>query len=134
MPRGQLSLSVVEAAVGVVLVLGVAAGFAVGAAGPTSSTPQLDALARDTATVLESEPTDWGRDSRLAALARSEQSFARTRTTTRRRIVALLPADVVFHVRTPRGSFGYPHPPTAVVGSVTVPTRYGPVTIRVWYG
>ncbi|AZH24530.1 DUF7262 family protein [Haloplanus aerogenes] len=134
MSRGQLSLSVVEAAIGVVLVLGVAAGFAVGATAPTSSTPQLDALAHDTATVLGSEPTDRGQDSRLAALARSDRSFARTRESTRRRIVDLLPADVVFHVRTPRGSFGYPHPPTAAVGSVTVPTRYGPVTIRVWYG
>ncbi|MEF8856015.1 MAG: hypothetical protein V5A16_01195 [Haloplanus sp.] len=134
MPRGQLSLSVVEAAIGVILVLGVAAGFAVGATGPTSSTPHLDTLARDTATVLGSEPTDSGQESRLSALARSERSFDRVRTPTRRRIAALLPDDVVFHVRTPRGSFGYPHPPTAPVGSVTVPTRHGPVTIRVWYG
>jgi len=134
MPRGQLSLSVVEAAIGVVLVLGVAAGFTVGAAGPTPSTPQLDALAHDTATVLGTEPTERGRDARLAALARSNRSFARVREPTRRRIVALLPSDVLFRVRTPHGTFGYPHPPTAAVGSATVATRYGPVTIRVWYG
>lgn len=134
MSRGQLSLSVVEAAIGVVLVLGVSAGFAIGAVGPASSTAQLDALARDTATVLGSEPTDGGRESRLAALARSNRSFERVRRPTRRRIVALLPADVIFRVRTPQGTFGYPQPPTATVGSVTVPTRYGPVTIRVWYG
>jgi hypothetical protein len=134
MSRGQLSLSVVEAAIGVVLVLGVATGFTVGTAGQPSSTAELDTLAHDTATVLDSEPTERSRGSRLAALARSEQSFARLRDPTRQRISALLPDDVVFHVRTPRGSFGYPHPPTATVGSVTVPTRYGPVTIRVWYG
>jgi hypothetical protein len=134
MSRGQLSLSVVEAAIGVLLVLGVAVGFTVGAAGPTPSTPQLDALAHDTATVLGTEPTDRGRDSRLAALARSNRSFARVRAPTRRRIVALLPPDVIFRVRTPHGSFGYPRSPTAAVGSATVPTRYGPITIRVWYG
>jgi hypothetical protein len=134
MSRGQLSLSVVEAAIGVVLVLGVAAGFTVGTAGPSSSTSQLDTLAHDTATVLRSEPTDRGENSRLTALARSERSFDRIREPTRRRIATLLPDDVVFQVRTSHGSFGYPHPPTAPVGSVTVPTRYGPVTIRVWYG
>jgi len=134
MPRGQLSLSIIEAVVGVVLVLGVAAGFVVGVSGSPSSTPQLDTLARDTATVLGSEPTESGRDSRLAALARSDRAFEQVRTPTRERIERLLPADVVFEVRTPRGTFGYPRSPTAAVGSVTVPTRYGPVTIRVWYG
>lgn len=134
MPRGQLSLSVIEAAVGVVLVLGVAAGFAVGVTAPPSSTPQLDALAHDTVTVLGSEPTEQGEDSRLVALARSNESFERVRSSTRERIAELLPSDVAFRVRTPRGTLGYPHPPSAPVGSATVPTRYGPVTIRVWYG
>ena len=134
MSRGQLSLTVVEAVVGVVLVMGVAAGFTVVSTGPSPSTPQLDTLADDAATVLASEPTAGGRDSRLAALARSEGSFAATRRSTRERLTDLLPADVLFRVRTPHGSVGHPQPPTATVGSTTVPTRYGPVTIRVWYG
>jgi len=134
MPRGQLSLSVVEAAVGVLLVMGVATGFAVGVTAPPSSTPQLDALAHDTATVLGSEPTDRARTPRLVALARSNRSFAQVRTSTRERIEELLPPDVAFRVRTPWGALGYPHPPTTPVGSATVPTRYGSVTIRVWYG
>ena len=134
MRRGQLSLSIVEATVGVVLVLGVATGFAVVSTGPSPATPQLDALARDVGTVLASEPAGTGGDSRLVALARSDDSFATVRTPARERIEALLPADVLFRVRTPRGTVGYPRPPTAPVGSTTIPTRYGPVAIRVWYG
>jgi hypothetical protein len=136
MRRGQLSLSVVEAAVGVVLVLGVTAGFAVVSADPAPRTPQLDSLARDVGTVLasEPEPTETGDDSRLVALARPDGSFAAVRTPARDRIEALLPADVLFRVETPRGTLGHTRPPTTPVGSTTVPTRYGPVTIRVWYG
>jgi len=134
MSRGQLSLSIVEAVVGVVLVMGVAAGFTVVSTGPAASAPQLDTLAHDAATVLASEPSADGRDSRLTALARSTTSFATTRASTRDRLDRLLPTDVLFRVRTPHGTLGYPQPPTATVGSATVPTRYGPVTIRVWYG
>jgi hypothetical protein len=134
MRRGQLSLSLVETAVGVVLVLGVAAGFTVGMTGPTSSTPQLDSLARDTTTLLGAEPSDSEESARLVALARSEQSFARERVTASQRVRELLPADVLFRVRTPEGAFGTPRPPTAAVGSATASTRYGPVTVWVWYG
>jgi hypothetical protein len=134
MSRGQLSLTVVEAAVGVVLVMGVAAGFTVVSTGPPPSTAELDTLAHDAATVLSSEPTEGRRDSRLAELARSAESFAAVRPAARDQLADLLPADVLFRVRTPHGSFGHPQPPTAPVGSTTVPTRYGPVTIRVWYG
>ncbi|WP_251341432.1 DUF7262 family protein [Haloplanus halophilus] len=134
MPRAQLSLSVVEAAIGVVLVVGIAAGFTVGVADHPSAEPRLDALARDTATVLGSEPTPNGRDSRLVALARSPESFERARPDTRERIVDLLPADVAFRVHTPHGTLGYPRPPRATAESTTVPTRHGSVTVWVWYG
>lgn len=134
MSRGQLSLSVIEAAIGVALVMGVAAGFTVVSTGPVASTPQLDTLARDAGTVLASEPVEDSTDSRLATLARTPDAFASVREPTRERLDELLPADVLFRVQTPHGTFGYPQPPTAAVGSSTVPTRYGPVTIRVWYG
>ncbi|SDZ92306.1 hypothetical protein SAMN04488065_1241 [Haloplanus vescus] len=134
MSRGQLSLSLVEAAVGVVLVLGVTAGFALGTAAPTSATPRLDALAHDTTTVLGSDPVDDGQRARLVALARSESSFTRVQVSARERIRALLPVDVLFRVQTPVGSFGAPRPPTATVGSATASTRYGSVTVWVWYG
>ena len=134
MPRGQLSLSLVEAAVGVVLVLGVAAGFSVAVTGPVSATPQLDTLARDTVTLLGSTPTERGRDARLVALTRSDRSFDRARTPARDRVRAALPDDVLFRVRTPQGSIGAPRPPTVTAGSATATTRYGPVTVWVWYG
>lgn len=134
MPRGQLSLSVVEAVVGVVLVVGVAAGFTVGTAPSPSPEPHLDALAHDTVTVLGSEPTDAGDETRLVALARTPSSFEGSRDSTRDLIERLLPADVAFRVVAPHGSLGYPRPPSTAVGSVTATTRYGRVTVRVWYG
>ena len=57
----------VEAAVGVLLVMGVAAGFTVVSTGPPPSTAELDTLAHDAATVLASEPAEGGRDALEAA-------------------------------------------------------------------
>jgi hypothetical protein len=133
MRRGQLSLSVVEAAVGILLVAAVAAGFTVGVT-DVSQAPELDALAEDTTARLGSEPTTTGHDARLVALARSPGSFERIRDRTRLRVRQLLPDDVAFRLRTPHGAVGYPRPPDAVVGSATAPTRHGPVTVWVWYG
>lgn len=134
MRRGQLSLSVVEAAVGVLLVLGVATGFAIGVSEPPAAEPRLDTMARDVVAVLGSEPTAAGHDARLVALARSNASFAGVRDRTRERVDGLLPADVAFRIRTPHGTVGRPPPPTVPVGSTTAPTRHGPITVRVWYG
>lgn len=134
MRRGQVSLSVVEAAVGALLIVSVAAGFAIGTGGPVSSEPELDTLARDTATVLGSEPAEDASGSLLVALARSAESFDRVRESTRRRVERLLPRDVAFRLRTPHGTLGYPRPPSVTTGSTTVPTRHGPVTVWVWYG
>ncbi|WP_338741152.1 DUF7262 family protein [Haloplanus salilacus] len=132
--RGQLSLSVVEAAVGVLLVVGVAAGFTVGVTPTPSAEPRLDALAHDTVTVLGSEPAAESDGARLVALARTQSSFEEVRGPTRDRIERLLPADTAFRVVTPHGAFGHPRPPGRVVGSATAPTRHGSVTVRVWYG
>ncbi|MFC7172960.1 hypothetical protein ACFQL0_05560 [Haloplanus litoreus] len=84
--------------------------------------------------MLGSEPTANGRHSRLVALARSPDTFARVRSDTGDRIADLLPADVAFRVRTPHGTLGYPRPPSRPTGSTTVPTRHGRITIWVWYG
>ncbi|WP_248897844.1 DUF7262 family protein [Haloplanus halobius] len=134
MPRGQLSLSIVEAAVGVLLVVGVAAGFAIGVSPPPAAEPQLDSLARDTGTVLATDPADTGRGPWVIALTHSDDSFARVRDSVRERTAQLLPGDVAFRIRTPHGTVGYPRPPTVAVGTTTIPTRHGPVTVRVWYG
>lgn len=118
---------------GVLLVVAVSAGFGLGVGTPTTERPHLDALARDVTTVLGSDVSETG-DARVVALARSERSFERSRTATRRRVERLLPADVAFRVRTPHGSLGYPRPPSVTAGVETVPTRFGPVTVWVWYG
>jgi hypothetical protein len=133
MRRGQLPLSLVEAAVGVVLVLAVASGFAFGVPTPDDRTAQLDAYADDAATVLATEPPRHGGTTRLAEVARSEASFDRERAALDRRVDRILPDSVMYRVETPHGAVGFPVPSGVPVGSRTVATGYGRVTIRVWY-
>lgn len=131
--RAQLSLSAVEAAVGVVLILGVAVGFAVGVPAPSGQAAQLDAYARDTASVLASEPPRHGGATRLAEVTRSPASFARERSALRRRVDRILPDNLLFRVTTPHGTVGFYRPAGTTVGSATVTTAHGEVQIEVWY-
>jgi hypothetical protein len=133
MRRGQLPLSLVEAAVGVVLVLAVASGFAFGVPTPDDRTAQLDAYADDAATVLATEPPRHGGTTRLAEVARSEASFDRERAALDRRVDRILPDNVMYRVETPHGAVGFPVPQGVPVGVRTVATGYGRVTVRVWY-
>lgn len=131
--RGQLPLSLVEGAVGVVLVLAVASGFALGVTAPGGSAAQLDTYADDAATVLATEPPRHGGTTRLTEVARSEAGFERERTALDRRMDRILPDNLMYRVRTPYGAVGYPVPAGVPVGERTVATGYGRVTIRVWY-
>ncbi|WP_129114716.1 DUF7262 family protein [Halegenticoccus tardaugens] len=131
--RGQLSLSVVEAAVGVVLVLAVAASFTLGLPDPGTQDAQLDAYATDAATVLAQEPPRHGGATRLAEISRSAERFDRERKALERRVGRILPENLMFRVRTPHGSVGYPKPVGVPVGESTVTTLHGDVTIWVWY-
>ena len=131
--RGQLSLSAIEAAIGVVLVLGVTVGFALGVPSPSGREAQLDAYARDTATVLADEPPRHGGSTRLAEIVRSEESFEREKDALRRRVDRILPANLMFRVTTPHGAVGYRVPDGVPVGSATVTTAHGDVRIEVWY-
>lgn len=131
--RGQLSLSVLEAAVGVVLILGVAAGFAVGVPAPSDRATQLDVYARDTASVLAGDPPRHGGATRLAELTRSAGSFDRERGALRRRVDRILPDNLMFRVRTPHGAVGFRRPAGSTVGTATVTTPHGEVRIEVWY-
>ena len=133
MRRGQLSLSLVEAAVGTVLVLAVASGFAFGVATPDGSAAQLETYADDTATVLADESPRHGGTTRLDEVARSQASFERERAALDRRVDRILPDNLLYRVETPHGAVGYPVPAGAPVGERTVATGYGRVTIRVWY-
>lgn len=133
MSRGQLSLSVVEAGLGVVLVLGVAIGFALPVQEPADRPSQLDAYARDAGTVLAGEPPRHGGTVRLSEVVRSEDAFRRERDALRHRVDRILPDNLMFRVGTPHGAVGYQRPAGVAVGVATVTTGHGDVRIEVWY-
>ncbi|MFB6107603.1 MAG: hypothetical protein ABEJ82_02030 [Haloplanus sp.] len=133
MRRGQLSLTVVEAGVGVLLILAVAGGFAFGVPSPNTTRPQLDAYAEDTATVLAREPPRHQGATRLAEVAGSERAFVRERDALDRRVDRILPDNLLYRIETPQGAVGYRRPAGAPAGRATVTTLGGDVTIWVWY-
>lgn len=131
--RGQLSLPAIEASVGLVLVLAVAAGFGLSVPQPDVRDAQLNAYADDAATVLAGEPPRHGGASRLDEVTRSAAGFERERDALDRRVDRILPDNLLFRVETPHGSVGYRTPEGAALGVATVTTLHGDVTIRVWY-
>lgn len=133
MRRAQLPLSLVEAALGVVLILGVALGFALGTPAPDTQTQQLTAYAEDTATVLATEPPRHQGSTRLHEVVRTESAFEREETALDRRVGRILPENVLYHVATPHGTVGVPRPQGVSTGTATVATGYGTVRITVWY-
>lgn len=132
--RGQLSMSVIEAGVGVLFVLAVTMGFALGVPAADTRQSQLDAYASDAATVLASEPPRHQGATRLAEVARSPETFERERGAFDRRVERILPDNLFYRVQTPHGSVGFRKPAGVAVGKATVPTVNGDVTIWVWYG
>jgi hypothetical protein len=132
--RGQVSLTVVEAGVGVLFVVAVASAFAFGApGGGVARDAQLDAYASDAATVLANEPPRHGEATRLAEVASSSETFDREQDALGRRVDRILPDNLLFQVATPHGDVGYVRPSNAPVGVARVPTGSGLVTIWVWY-
>lgn len=131
--RAQLPLALVEAAVGVVLVLAVTAGFVLGVPSPAGTEAQLEAYADDTATVLATEPPRHQGATRLSEIARSPTAFQRERAALDRRVDRILPDNLLYRVETPHGAVGFQTPANAPVGRRTVATGYGEVTITVWY-
>lgn len=133
MGRGQISLSLVEASVGVVFILAVTSIFATGIAAPDARNAQLDLYAEDVATVLASEPPRHAAETRLSEVASSPDAFQREHGALDRRVSGLVPQNLLYQVETPVGSVGY-RPPTGVaIGTAHVPTSSGRVIIRVWY-
>ncbi|MCF2166118.1 MULTISPECIES: DUF7262 family protein [Halobacterium] len=114
--RGQASLPAVEAAIGVLVILAVAATFTVGVPGDGghTRTAQLDRYAADAATIIETTPP--------------HESGSRIDDRLRR----LLPASVLFSVDTTSGRLGRQPPRTAPTGRATVHRANGTVTLRVW--
>lgn len=133
MDRAQLSLPAVEVGVGLVLVVGVLTTFALGVPDADTREPQLDAYAEDAATVLASESPRHGGATRLGEVVRSSASFDRERAALERRVDRILPDNLLFRVETSQGAVGYERPPGVAVGTATVTTTAGEVTIQVWY-
>jgi len=133
MGRAQLSTTVVEAAVGILLIFAVTTGFVLAVPHATDGTTQLDAYARDAATVLANEPPRHHGATRLDEVTASNASFVRERAALRRRVDRILPDNLLFRIRTPYGDVGYARPAGVPVGVVRVATAHGEVTIWVWY-
>lgn len=128
MRRAQLSLSLLEAAVGVLLVFAVTTTFTVGVPPPAANGAQLDAYAEDTAVLLANEPGP-----RLAGVVASRANFTAERDALADRAEQLLPAAVLYRIETPRGSLGYPRPAGVTAGVARVGTPDGTVTVWTWY-
>lgn len=131
--RGQLSLSAVEAGLGVLFILTVAAIFGLGLPDAGTTEAQLDAYAADTGTVLANEPPRHAGETRLAEVAESPEAFDREREALERRVDRILPDNLMYRVETPHGAVGYQQPSGIAIGQATMSTREGDVVIRVWY-
>lgn len=131
--RGQLSLSVVEAGVGVLFLFAVTTTFALGLPDAGAQEAQLDAYAEDTAAVLSREPPRHDGATRLSEMTRSRAAFEREHDALERRVTRILPENLMYRVVTPHGAVGFQRPTNAPTGRTTVPTLSGRVTIWVWY-
>ncbi|MEF8800773.1 MAG: hypothetical protein V5A38_02615 [Halolamina sp.] len=131
--RGQLSLSAVEAAIGVLLLFAATATFALGVPDAGAEEAQLDEYAADAATVLSREPPRHEGPTRLDEVSRSRAAFERERDALERRVERILPENLMFRVVTPHGAVGFQRPTDAPTGRATVPTLSGRVRIWVWY-
>lgn len=133
MDRGQLSVSIIEAGIGVVFILAVVMGFALGVPSPDTETPQLDGYAEDTGSILASEAPRHADETRLDEVTRSEEAFERERDALETRVDRILTDNLMYRIETPHGTVGYERPANAAVGYTTVPTVGGETTIWVWY-
>ncbi len=133
MDRAQLTLSAIEAGVGVLLVLAVAASFGLALPSPHARRAQLDTNANDALTVLAQEAPRHGGATRLAEVSRSNASFDREHAALRHRVDRILPDNLLFRLRTPHGTVGYRRPTGVPIGRATVTTLHGEVVLWVWY-
>ncbi|WP_435064639.1 DUF7262 family protein [Halobaculum sp. EA56] len=131
--RGQLSLPVVEAAVGVAFLLAVAASFGLALPAPATAEAQLDAYAADALTVLAEEPPRHAGGTRIDEVSRSPAAFDRERDALRERVSRILGGNLLFRVETPHGAVGFERPNGVPVGRATAATPGGEVVLWVWY-
>lgn len=137
--RAQLSLALLEVALGVAFVFAVLLGVVLGIPTPDTRDAQLEIYASDIATVLASEAPHHQGQTRLSELTQSPSAFEQEngneneRNRLKHRIDRLLPDNLMFRIETPHGAVGYRIPSGVSLGTATVPTINGDVTIIVWY-
>lgn len=134
--RGQLSLPLAEAAVGVVLIVGVSVAFSVGVPGPGREEAQLERYADDAAAGLADAPVraDHVEGPLVAHALASHTAFVRSRDRLWHRAERLVPATVRIRLLTPYDDLGPPRPSGATTGRARVSTSSGTLTVEVWYG
>ena len=115
--RGQASITVVEAGLGLMLVLSVLFTFALGVPDGNPERAQLENYATDTVTLLSNEPPRHRDQTRLAEVTESRESFEREQDELERRIERILPENVMFRVETAHGTAGYSLPADVSTGA-----------------
>lgn len=126
-------MALLEAALGVVLVLSVVLGFGLGVGAADTQSAQLDAYANDALVLLENEQPRHASASRLDEVLGSEETFERERATLSRRLDRILPANLMYRLETPHGAVGHPVPSRIPTGTASITTVQGSVDLRVWY-
>lgn len=117
MCRGQLSLSLLEVVIGVVIVFGMVGCVVLGIPAPTDGhNGQLEIYANDVTTLLSYGNASEGSSESLES-----------------RVDRWLPDNLLFRIETPNGPVGHQIPAGVSVGSATVPTVNGDLTVHVWY-
>lgn len=135
MNRAQASVTAVEAAIGVLLLMSVTFAFALGVPSEDEARTQtqLDTYAEDAATLLANEPPRHADQTRLSEMTASQEAFDRERDELEHRVDRILPANLMFRVETEYGTAGYRLPSDVPTGETTLMTPNGDVTLRVWY-
>lgn len=132
MDRGQLSTAVFEAGLGVLFVLAIVAGFAIGVPPGNTTVAQLDEDAADVANVLANEPPHRDDESWLRDATASTDAFERERAGLDVRVDRLLPDHLLYRIETPHGNVGYPRPGSVPSGYTSVATVNGEVHVWIW--
>jgi len=119
MRRGQLSVSVLEAGIGMLLLLAVASTLAAGVPVPDEREARLDGYAADGLTILRDGNPALG-SAEPAALGE--------------RLDALAPPGTRARLETTGGTVGPSVPSGVAVGKARTTTANGTVTLWLWYG
>ncbi len=132
MSKGQLSLPVIEGAIGVIFLIAIVFTIAAGGATAAPAEPQLDAYASDTANLLAHSLPQHAGQTRIGEIT-NEEALKAEREVLKQRIDRILPAHLLFRVETQAGAIGFERPRDTPTGSARLYTQGGPVAVQVWF-